>query len=40
MLCRKIIAVCSEIDIKHVNALASSGVEFVSVKPGSAKSNH
>ena len=34
MLCREIIAVCSEIHTKHINALCGQKVEFASVKPG------
>jgi hypothetical protein len=40
MLYREIIAVCSEIHTKHINTLCGQNVEFVSVKPGGAKSNH
>jgi hypothetical protein len=32
MLCREIIAVCSEIHIKHVNALCGQNVESLNVK--------
>ena len=32
MLYREIIAVCSEIHIKHINTLCGQNVEFVSVK--------
>jgi len=34
------IAVSSEIDIKHLNALCEQKVHFVNVKPGGSKSNH
>ena len=34
MLHREIIAVCSEIQTKHVNTLCGLKVEFLSVKPG------
>jgi hypothetical protein len=34
VLCREIIAVCSEIRIKHINTLCGQNVEFVNVKPG------
>jgi hypothetical protein len=34
MLCREIIAVCSEIHTKHINTLCGQNVEFVHVKPG------
>ena len=40
MLYREIIAVCSEIHIKHINSLCGLDVEFVSVKPGGTYSNH
>ena len=33
MLYREIIAVCSEIHTKHINALRGQNVEFVNVKP-------
>jgi hypothetical protein len=33
MLCREIIAVCSEIHTKHINTLCGQNVEFVNVKP-------
>jgi hypothetical protein len=34
MLCREIIAVCSEIHTKHINTLCGQNAEFVNVKPG------
>ena len=34
MLHREIIAVCSQIHTKHINALCGQNVEFVNVKPG------
>jgi hypothetical protein len=34
MLHREMIAVCSQINIKHVNTLCGQNVEFVSVKSG------
>jgi hypothetical protein len=34
MLCREIIAVCSEIHTKHINTLCGQNVEFVNVKSG------
>ena len=40
MLYTEIIGVCSQIDTKHVNTLCGPNVEFVSVKPGGAYSNH
>jgi hypothetical protein len=32
MLCREIVAVCSEIHTKHINTLCGQNVEFVNVK--------
>jgi len=32
MLCREIIAVCSEIHIKHINTLRGKNVELLNVK--------
>jgi len=32
MLCREIIAVCSQIHTKHINTLCGQNVEFVNVK--------
>jgi hypothetical protein len=40
MLYREIIAVCSEIHIKHINTLFGQNVEFFNVKPGGTYSNH
>jgi hypothetical protein len=40
MLYSEIIAVCSEIHIKHVNTLCGQNVEFFNVKPGGTYSNH
>jgi hypothetical protein len=34
MLYREIIAVCSQIQTKHINTLCGQNVEFVNVKPG------
>ena len=34
MLCREIIAVCSEIYTKHINTLCGQNEEFCNVKPG------
>jgi hypothetical protein len=39
MPCREIIAVCSQIHTKHINALCGQNVEFVRVKPDGAQSN-
>jgi len=35
MLYREVIAVCSEIHAKHINALCGQNVAFFSVKPAS-----
>jgi len=32
MVCREIIAVCSQIHTKHINILCEQNVEFVNVK--------
>ena len=40
ILYREIIAVSSEIDTKHINALCGQNVEFVKVKPGGTYSDH
>ena len=40
MLCKEIIAVCSEIPVKHINILWGQNVEFVDVKPDGTYSNH
>jgi hypothetical protein len=40
MLCREIIAVCSEIHTKHINTLCGQNVEFVNVEHGGTYSNH
>ena len=34
MLCREIIAVCSEIRTKDINTLCGRNVELLNVKPG------
>jgi hypothetical protein len=39
MLYREIIAVCSEIHIKHVCALCGQNVEYMDVKPGGIYKN-
>jgi hypothetical protein len=39
MLYSEIIAVCSQIYIKHINTLCGQNVEFLSVKPGRTESN-
>ena len=40
MLYREIIAVCSQIHIKHINTLCGQNVELVNVKPSGTNSNH
>ena len=40
MLCREIIAVCSQIYTKHINKLCGQNVEFFNVKPGGKHSYH
>jgi hypothetical protein len=40
MLYREIIAVCSDIHIKHINTLCEQNAEFVSIKPGGTYSDH
>ena len=40
MLCREIIAVCSEIHKKHVSGFCGQNLESFIVKPGGTYSNH
>jgi hypothetical protein len=40
MLYREIIAVCSEIRVKHINTLCGQNVGFLDVKSGGKYSNH
>jgi hypothetical protein len=40
MLYSEIIAVCSQIHTKHINALCGQNVEFLYVEPGGTVSNH
>jgi len=40
MLYREIIAVCSQIHTKHINALCGQNVELLNVKPGVTYSDH
>ena len=40
MLYRKIIAVCSQVHIKHINTLCGQNVELLNVKPGGTYSDH
>ena len=34
------VAVCSEINTKHINTLCGQNVEFMNVKPGGTYSDH
>jgi len=40
MLYREIIAVCSQIHMKHINTLCGKNAELVNVKPGGTNSDH
>ena len=40
MLCREIMAVCSQIHTKHINTLCGQNIELLNVKPGGTYSNH
>jgi hypothetical protein len=40
MLCRGIIADCSQIHTKHIKTLCGQNVELLCVKPGGTYSNH
>jgi len=40
MLYREVIAVCSQINTKHINTPYGQNVELLNVKPGGAYSNH
>jgi hypothetical protein len=40
MLYSEIIAVASDIDTKHINALFGQNVDLLKVKPGGKYSNH
>jgi len=40
MLYRELIAVCSQIHIKHINVLCGHKVELLKVKPGGTNNNH
>jgi len=40
MMYREIIAVCSQIHTKYINALCGQNVEFLNVKPGGTYSDH
>jgi len=40
MLCREIIAVCSQIHTKHINALRGQSVELLNVKHGGTYNDH
>ena len=34
MLCREIIALCSQVHTKHINTVCGQNVEFLNIKPG------
>ena len=40
MLCREIIAICSQIHTKHINTLCGQNTELLNVKPGGTYSDH
>jgi len=40
MLYRDIMAVCSQIHIKHTNTLCGQHVEYINVKPDGTYTNH
>ena len=40
ILCREIIAVCSQINTKHINTLCGQNVEFLNVTAGGTYSDH
>jgi hypothetical protein len=40
MLYREIIAVCSQIHTKHINALCEQNIELLNVKAGGIYSDH
>jgi len=40
MLCREIIAVCSQIPTEHINTLSGQKVELLNATPGGTYSNH
>jgi hypothetical protein len=40
MLCREVIAVCSEIHTKHENTVCGQNVEVFNAQPGGTYSNH
>ena len=40
MLYREIIAVYSQIHIKHINTLCGQNIELLNVEPGGTYSNH
>jgi hypothetical protein len=40
MLYTEIIAVCSDVNTEHINALCGQNTEFLNVKPGGTYSNH
>jgi len=40
MLCREIIAICSQIHTKHINTLCGQNVEFIYVKSDGTSGNN
>jgi len=40
MLYREMVAACSQIHAKHINALCGQNVEFLNVKTGGTYGNH
>jgi hypothetical protein len=40
MLCREIIAVCSQIHTKHINPLCGRNTDFLNVTAGGTYSDH
>jgi len=40
MLYREIIAISSEIHLKHINTMCGENVEFLELKPGDTHSDH
>jgi len=40
MLCREIMAVCSQIHTKHINTVCGQNVELLNVKLGGTYSDH
>jgi len=40
MLYKELIAVCSEVNVKHINGLCGQNVEFLNVKSDGRYTNH